>query len=182
MRAQTLRTMCLCAGLFLPAVASVLSQAPPPPPPGSPGGPGGGMPGPGGPGGPRPGSPNPANNNRTTATPAHNALQFGPVGRWWDDRSVVQQIGLSKEQQKTMDSIFNANKPAILESYKTFLSAQANLEHVNKDPSADKTKVFQAIDAVNEARTNLQKATSAMLLQIRQQMTSDQIEKLQKLP
>lgn len=113
--------------------------------------------------------------------PQRNALQFGPVGRWWDERSVVQQVGLSKDQQKRMDSIFDANKPAILTSYKVFLKAQSNLTALNKDTKADKSTVFAAIDAVNNARSDLQKATSAMLMQIRGEMTADQIGKLEKV-
>jgi len=80
-----------------------------------------------------------------------------------------------------MDAIFNENKPAIIENYKNFLKAQSNLEALNKSPQADKTSLFAAIDVVNSARSSLQKATSAMLLQIRQQMDSDQITKLEKL-
>jgi Spy/CpxP family protein refolding chaperone len=109
-------------------------------------------------------------------------VQFGPVGRWWDDKTVVQAVGLRREQQRKMDTIFDANKPAILDSYKVFLKAQANLAAVNKDPQADKAKVFAAIDAVNEARGSLQKATSSMLLQIRQEMDPTQITKLENVP
>ena len=154
--------------------------------PGGPGGPGssGGIGSPAGPGGP--GAPRELNHPRSAhdkvSGQPHNLLQFGPVGRWWDDKTVVQSIGLRREQQKRMDTIFDANKPAILDSYKTFLKAQANLAAVNKDPQADKTKVFAAIDAVNEARSSLQKATSAMLLQIRQEMDPTQITKLENVP
>jgi len=103
------------------------------------------------------------------------------VGRWWDDKSVAQQIGLRRDQQKKMDSIFNTNKPAILASYRTYLKAQANLATINKDTKADTTTVFAAIDALNHARSDLQKATSAMLLQIRKEMDTEQIEKLEKV-
>lgn len=115
------------------------------------------------------------------ANASHNALQFGPAGRWWDDRSVVQAIGLRREQQKRMDAIFDANKSAILDNYKTFLKAQNNLASVNKDPQVDKSAVFAAIDAVNEARSALQKATSAMLLQIRKEMDAGQVTKLESV-
>lgn len=178
MTSQTLRIMCLVAGLIFAPATAVLAQAPPPPPPAGPGGHGG----PGGPGGMnRPGGSGPASPDATSAASTHNALQFGPVGRWWDNRSVAQQIGLSREQQKKMDTIFNANKPAILDSYKAFLKAQSELDRVNKDSSTDKAKIFAAVDAVNQARSTLQKATLVMLMQIREQMDSAQIEKLQKL-
>ena len=152
-------------------------------PSGSGGGPGGiGNPaGPGGPGAPRE-LHHPGSAHNKVSGPPRNALQFGPAGRWWDDKTVVQAIGLRREQQRKMDTIFDANKPAILDSYKTFLKAQANLTAVNKDPQADKAKVFAAIDAVNEARSSLQKATSAMLLQIRQEMDPNQITKLENVP
>src|SRR5215469_8185011 len=143
--------------------------------PGSPGGPGGV----GGPGAPR--ESHHDHRKGRTAAPPRNALQFGPVGRWWDDRSVIQTIGLRREQQRRMDAIFDSNKPAILDTYKGFLKAQTNLAAVNKDPQASKETLFSAIDAVNQARASLQKATSAMLLQIRKEMDPDQVNKLESI-
>jgi hypothetical protein len=149
------------------------------------GGPGGrgGLGDTGGPGGP--GSPghtrHEGHQKGRTANAPRNALQFGPVGRWWDNRSVVQAIGLRREQQKRMDAIFDAHKPAILDSYKVFLKAQTDLTAVNKDPQPNKDRLFAAIDEVNQARASLQKATSAMLLQIKQEMDPDQISKLEKI-
>lgn len=162
------------------------------PPGGPPSGPPPGAPPPAGPGSTSPGSASPgsagsgASGNaspgaRGSTGSSHSSLQFGPVGRWWDDKSVVQSIGLRKEQQQKMDSIFNANKPAILASYKTFLSEQAKLDALNKDPKVDKANLFTAIDAVSQARASLQKATSQMLLQIRNEMEPGQITKLEKL-
>jgi hypothetical protein len=139
-----------------------------------------------GPGGPE--GPNAARGDRhpeaTTGkvnNPPHNALQFGPVGRWWDNKTIVQAVGLRREQTKRMDAIFDANKPEILDRYKTFLTAQTNLATVNKNSQASKDQVFAAIDALNQARSSLQKATSAMLLQIRHEMDQDQINKLEKI-
>jgi hypothetical protein len=80
-----------------------------------------------------------------------------------------------------MDGIFNANKPAIVGSYKAFLREQSKLDAISKDPKVDQERMFAAIDAVSQARTALQKATTQMLLQIRQQMAPDQVEKLEKL-
>jgi hypothetical protein len=146
-------------------------------------------PGPGGPEGPN--GPNGTNAPRghhhsdsakgKLSSAPHNGLQFGPVGRWWDNKTVVQAVGLRREQTKRMDTIFDANKPAILDSYKTFLKAQSNLAAVNKDPQASKDQVFAAIDAVNQARSSLQKSTSAMLLQIRHEMDPDQVKKLEEI-
>ena len=107
--------------------------------------------------------------------------QFGPVGRWWDDKSVIRSVGISKAQQKKMDAVFDANKPAILGTYKTFLAEKAKLDAMSKQSQVDQAKMFAAIDAVSQARAALEKANTQMLLQIRQQMDADQIAKLEKL-
>lgn len=94
---------------------------------------------------------------------------------------MVHAIGLSGGQQKKMDAVFNANKPAILSAYKAFLSEQAKLDTLSKQSQVDQSSVFAAIDSVSEAKANLQKANTQMLLQIRQQMEPDQITKLENL-
>lgn len=173
--------------------ANAHGQRPPGGPPGGPppGAPPGGAP----PGAPPAGAPNsgppgtagqggaPSNsqNSRGTAGGTNSNSGFGPVGRWWDDKSVTQSIGLRKAQTQKMDAIFNANKPAILAAYKNFLSEQSKLDTLKKDPAVDKARLFAAIDGVSQARASLQKATSEMLLQIRGEMDPDQITRLEKL-
>jgi Spy/CpxP family protein refolding chaperone len=187
MKIRFLRIACIGLCLVAATAAGAFAQGR--------GGPGGGGPppgggGPGGPGGPGgsvgPGGfgtqpPPSMTGSPRTNSPAHGALQLGPVGRWWDDKSVAQTVGIRKEQQKKMDAIFGANKQAILDSYKIFLSEQAKLDALSKNPKADQAKLFAAIDAVSQARAGLQKATTQMLLQVRQQMDPDQIAKLEKL-
>jgi len=155
-----------------------------------PGGPSHGGPPPGGPppGGAGPGNPGRSGDYAPQAAGAHgtnngmhSSLQLGPTGRWWDNKTVVQTIGINREQQKRMDAIFNANKPAIVGSYKVFLREQSKLDAISNDPKVDKEHLFAAIDAVSQARSALQKATTEMLLEIRKQMAPDQIEKLEKL-
>jgi hypothetical protein len=80
-----------------------------------------------------------------------------------------------------MDSIFDTNKPAILTAYKTLMSRQEKLDKLNQNSKTDKEQLFTAIDAVNEARSALQKTTAEVLLDIRQEMNPEQIEKLEKL-
>lgn len=110
-----------------------------------------------------------------------NALQIGPTGRWWDDKTVVHSVGISPTQQKKMDTVFDANKPAILASYKILQAEQAKLASLNKSAQPDQAAVFAQIDSVSQARTALQKATTQMLLQIRQEMAPDQVQKLEQI-
>jgi Spy/CpxP family protein refolding chaperone len=125
--------------------------------------------------------PDPTLKTRAASSAAAKGPQSGPVGRWWDDHAIVKKIGLRKEQRKRMDVIFRANKRVILASYKDYLRKQSKLVSLIKDPQADQAPLLAAIDALSQARGSLQKATTRMLLQIRQQMDPDQIAKLEKL-
>ena len=151
-------------------------------------GPAPGQHGPGGPGpsgggsGAPPGQGRASNNDRGGSGANRNALQIGPSGRWWDDKSVVRSVGLRGEQQRQMDAIFNANKPAILARYKALLTEQDKLSALNKSAQPQQSAVFAQIDAVAQARASLQKATTQMLLQIRQQLDAGQVEKLEQVP
>jgi Spy/CpxP family protein refolding chaperone len=145
------------------------------PPPGGPGAPGA----PGYHGGPPPPS---SGGKSSDAGPTSNSgAQFGPVGRWWDDKSVSRTVGLTGQQKKKMDAIFDSDRPAILAAYRDFLKQQSKLDAVSKDPKADKSQTFAAIDAVNQARDTLQKTVTQMYLEIRQQMTPQQVEQVEKL-
>lgn len=94
---------------------------------------------------------------------------------------MTSRIGLRNEQQRKMDSIFDFNKAAILSSYTTLMAEQAKLDALNKQPQSNSAAIFATIDAVNQARASLQKATTEMLLQIRSSMNADQIQKLQQV-
>ncbi len=161
-----------------------------------PGGPGGGPPGGGGrpdfgqPGGGFPGGlPNSRNGgpmSRTGGGPDTSSSRGGqptgvPPGRWWDDKSFAKSIGLRKEQQKKMDQVFSANRSAIMDSYNTLKKQQTQLDALTKQPKQDEARIFASIDAVAQARAALAKANAHMLLQVRQELDPEQVERLEKL-
>jgi hypothetical protein len=143
--------------------------------------PGGGFPGAqpnygGGPSMQRPPNLNPPG----TLSTMRGGLQLGPPGRWWDDRGFAKSLNLRKDQQKKMDAIFNANKGAILDSYKVLQEQELRLESATRDTKLDETKIFAAIDGVNQARSVLEKANAHMLLQVRGEMDADQVTQMER--
>jgi Spy/CpxP family protein refolding chaperone len=124
--------------------------------------------------------PGPAPGNAPTNSTMRGGLQLGPPGRWWDDRNFAMSIGLTQNQQRKMDNIFNSNKGAILESYKTLQKEESKLEAATREQQPDKSRIFAAIDSVNQARASLEKANAQMLLQVRQQMDPGQIARMDK--
>ena len=197
MRTLSHRTMLLgCCLLLAGAVASGQGRggggAPGGGPPGGGGG-GGGMGGgmPGGPGGgsrPTFGSP-PTSGGATPRSryPGDSAgevrgaaSQLGPPGRWWDDKGFAKTLGLSRDQQKKMDTIFNANKAPILESYKALQKEEAALQKLTREKKLDEARIFAGIDAVAQSRAALDKAYSHVQLLVRQEMDTEQNARMEK--
>jgi Spy/CpxP family protein refolding chaperone len=155
------------------------------------GGHGGGMGGMGGGGmGGGMGSPSAASIPRAHGAPPPNSgggvvstnrggLQLGPPGRWWDDKKFAKTLGLNGDQQKRMDSVFAQNRDALLNKYDTLQKAETRLEGLTHADHLDEGALFTEIDHVAQARADLEKANTRMLLQLRNEMTPDQIGKLE---
>jgi Spy/CpxP family protein refolding chaperone len=149
---------------------------------GGPGGPpmgGGGMNpgGMGGPGDPRMGTNGPPPPGQPGDRPA---LHLGPPGRWWDDKSFAKSLKLRPEQQTRMDAIFEQNRGVLLSRLQAVQQAESQLADLTHTPAPDESTLFTRIDRLAQARAELEKANTHMLLQIRREMDADQIARLDK--
>ncbi len=192
------RTAAIGLCLALAAASPTLAQGRGgggPPGGGGPGGGGMGPPGGGGMGGPQfpnsgpgPMGPNPGGNvpqpGQRGGPVADNAprpgLQLGPPGRWWDDKSVVKSLKLRPDQQARMDAIFEQNRNALQSRLEGVQQAQAQMAAISKSPAPEESALFAQIDRVYQAQAELDKEYTHMLLQIRKEMDSDQIKRLEK--
>ena len=126
--------------------------------------------GPGGPGGP------------PTMNRDHGPMDHGPggpPGKWWMDPGVVQQIGLTEEQQKKIEGIFQQSRLRLIDLSASLQKEQAVMESSMEADHPDEAKVVQQIDRVAQARAELEKANARMLLGFRNVLQQDQWKKLQ---
>jgi hypothetical protein len=114
------------------------------------------------------------------ASTNRGGLQLGPPGRWWDDKKFAKTLGLNNDQQKRMDGVFAQNRDSLLSKYDTLQKAETRLEGLTHSDHLDEGALFTEIDHVAQARADLEKANTRMLLQIRNEMTADQIGKLEE--
>ena len=105
-------------------------------------------------------------------------LQLGLGGRWWDDHGTAKKLNLNSDQQRHMDTIFEANKPTLINLYTNLQREELNLAGLSRTDLQDETKVFAAIDRVSQARSDLEKEYAHMFLQIRQQLDPQQLDAL----
>jgi Spy/CpxP family protein refolding chaperone len=102
-----------------------------------------------------------------------------PRGRWWDDRKVAKSLGLNDDQRQRMDSVFSQNRDALMSRYENLQKAQTQLDAVKNSDHPSDSALFTEIDHVAQARADLEKTYTRMMLQIRGEMTPEQINKLE---
>jgi len=108
-------------------------------------------------------------------------LQVAP-GTWWNNADTATRLNLTKEQQKKMDDIFQQFRLTLID-----LNASLSKEELIMDPliaaeRLDEVKILTQIDRIAQARAELEKANSRMLLAIRQSLTMEQWTKIQSSP
>lgn len=115
---------------------------------------------------------------RASRPPMERAFH-GPPGRWWNNPEMAQKIGLSADQQKKMDDIFQQSRLRLIDLNAALQKEETIMEPLMSADTPDESKVLAQIDRVAQARAELEKANARMLLGIRRVLTPDQWKKFQ---
>ncbi len=116
---------------------------------------------------------------RPNRPPMERAFQGGPPGRWWMDPALVQKLGLTADQQKRIDAVFQQDRLKLFDLNAGVQKEEAILEPLLEADRPDETQVLAQIDRIAQARAELEKANARMLLGFRGVLTLDQWKKLQ---
>ncbi|MBB6145541.1 Spy/CpxP family protein refolding chaperone [Silvibacterium bohemicum] len=102
-------------------------------------------------------------------------------GRWWNNPRVAQQIGITDDQKKKMDDIFQQHRLKLIDLNASLEKQEAIMHPLIEADQPDESKILSQIDAIAQARAELEKDRARMLFSIRQTLTPDQWKKLQAL-
>lgn len=111
--------------------------------------------------------------------PGERAFHGGPPGRWWMDPELVQKLGLTADQQKRIDALFQHNRLKLIDLSAEVQKQEAILEPLLEADHPDEAQVLAQIDRVAQARADLEKANARMLLGFRGVLTVEQWKKLE---
>jgi Spy/CpxP family protein refolding chaperone len=103
----------------------------------------------------------------------------GPPGRWWTDPALVQKLGLTADQQKHIDTLFQQSRLKLIDLSAALQKEEAIMEPLVEADRSDESQVLAQIDRVALARAELEKANARMLLGFRGVLTQDQWKRLQ---
>lgn len=121
--------------------------------------------------------------------PLHAQMQPGPMrkafperfGRWWDRPEIAQQLGLTAQQKQKMDDIFQDSRLKLIDLHANLEKQQVILQPLIESDQPDEGKILAQIDAVAQARAELEKGNARMLLGLRRVLTQEQWTKLKAL-
>jgi Spy/CpxP family protein refolding chaperone len=124
--------------------------------------------------------PNGSGDRSGSPSTMRGGLQFGPPGRWWDDKHFAKSLRLRPEQQRRMDGIFEQSRSTLLKRYEDLQTEEQHMETLTHASTLDENALFSQIDRVAQARADLEKANTHLLYQIRNEMDPDQITRLEQ--
>jgi len=109
------------------------------------------------------------------------SLQATVKGTFWRNPEWVKVLDLSADQQKKMDEIFQQFRLRLIDLNGSLQKEELILEPLlgptRPSPEAE-TKILTQIDRIAEARAELEKANSKMLVSILQVLNAEQWSKL----
>jgi periplasmic protein CpxP/Spy len=129
-----------------------------------------------------PGGPDPAQGPGFGGPPMQRGSHDGEhFGRWWDNPQLAQQLNITDQQKKQMDDIFLQHRLKLIDLNASLEKQETLLHPMIEADQPDETKILSQIDAVAQARAELEKANARMLFDIRKTLTPDQWQKLKTL-
>lgn len=106
-------------------------------------------------------------------------FRLGPPGRWWNNPQLASKLGLTTEQQKKMDDIFQQSRLSLIDLVAAVQKQELIMQPLLDADPPDEAKIIAQIDRVAQARADLEKSNARMLLGLRRVLTPDQWKKLQ---
>ncbi len=120
---------------------------------------------------------------RWTALGAVVLLLTAPLGaqgsKWWQADNFRRELGLTAEQSRRCEEIFQAAVPTLKAQKKTLDQAEAQFERLVE--RGDDSAVMEQVNLVEAARADLNKSRTMMLLRMRRVLTTDQWAKFTAL-
>ena len=96
--------------------------------------------------------------------------------KWWTSETYKRELGLTVEQSRKLEDIFQAAAPTLRTQRKTLEDAEAQFEKLVNQ--ADEKVVIEQINRVVSAKADLNRSHSLMWYRMRRVLTPEQWTKL----
>jgi len=106
---------------------------------------------------------------------------FGFMGgnvkyKWWKNEKIVDEMGLSEEQVRSIEKIFKSYKEQIVEYQRELNKKESELAKKLKNPDCGREEVLDITDDIEDIRASLTRIKVEMLLSVKSVLTPKQEE------
>lgn len=103
-----------------------------------------------------------------------------PQGKWWQRPEIVQQLGLTAEQQHRLDDVFRAAADDLIDARAGVEKAQVALRGELERPQLRRTEIRAIAARLSEARSKLFERELMMLVDMRGVLNDGQWDRMRK--
>jgi Spy/CpxP family protein refolding chaperone len=103
-----------------------------------------------------------------------------PEGKWWKRPRVVKEIGLTDDQAKKIEAIFVQSRPRLIDLKADLEKKQFALSQAMENDAA-RADIERKLEAVEDARKELQKTRVLMLVDMKGVLSAEQWERLKQM-
>jgi Spy/CpxP family protein refolding chaperone len=103
-----------------------------------------------------------------------------PSRKWWQNPRAAE-LGLTQEQSRRIEEIFQATLPALKTSNSELEKRQARLNAVVSASGVTEADVSRLVDLVEASRSEMSKARTLMLFRMYQVLTPEQRERVKAM-
>jgi Spy/CpxP family protein refolding chaperone len=96
----------------------------------------------------------------------------GQGSKWWQSEQYRRELGLTTEQSKRLEDVFQAAVPTLKALKKVLDQAEGEFERLVE--RGDDGSVMDQVERVEAARADLNKSHTMMMLRMRRLLTTDQ--------
>ena len=100
-------------------------------------------------------------------------------GKWWTSPPVIRRLGLSEDQQRRIEQIFQQNRLQLIDLRAALEKEEALLDPMLASEHPQELPVLAQIDRIASARAELEKANARMLFAFRLVLSPEQWKALQ---
>jgi Spy/CpxP family protein refolding chaperone len=101
--------------------------------------------------------------------------------KWWQSERFIQELGLTKDQSRQIEEVFQASWPALQAAKSDLDRLETELSTLIAEGTTSEAMVLHQIDKVEASRSAMGRTRSLMLYRMHRLLSSDQRVKLKAL-
>lgn len=101
-----------------------------------------------------------------------------PEGKWWRNEQIIKEIGLTDEQQKTLEKNFFEHLEKAIDLKAKVEKEELKLRELLDQDKLNEKEILNQVDKLLDARKGMEKARAELFLKVRMILQPDQWNKI----